>query len=89
MRDLFSEDAELWASAGRFAGLDAIGRFYEDSFAKRPPHPIPGPLIISGDSVAVEIINAASAGSVRIADFFTVRDGKIASLSVYYGPTAE
>jgi hypothetical protein len=47
--------------------------------------PEPGPLLISGDRVAVEL-RARSGGKVSlVADFFTPRDGKIARLAIYSG----
>ena len=70
-------------------GGDAIGELYEKIIfgAEHLPSPKPGPLLVSGDTVAVEIVAHHGPKGQMLADFFTVRDGLIQRLAVYRGPT--
>ena len=85
-RELFTEDAELVTNFGTFTGVDAIADFYRDlAFSVEDLWPEPGPLLVSGDRVAVEL-RARSNGQVSlVGDFFTLRDGKISRLAIYMG----
>jgi hypothetical protein len=88
--ELFTDDAELVGPAGAFTGRDAIVEFYRDlAFALDDLWPEPGPLLVDGRRVAVEI-RLRMAGSVTlVADVFTLApDGRIARVAIYNGPPA-
>jgi ketosteroid isomerase-like protein len=83
-RELFADDAELVNSFGTFVGVDAIADFYRDSaFTVDDLWPEPGPLIASDDRVAVELRARVNGEWTLWADFFTLRDGKIARMVMY------
>ena len=73
----------LHNAAGTLAGAEAIGRMYERGLRAAKMTPSPGPLVIDGDTVAVEIDLEVDGASVRLGDFFTIRSGKIQQLSIY------
>jgi ketosteroid isomerase-like protein len=84
----FAEDAELVNAAGTVTGRDAIADFYASSaftFEDLAPHP--GPFLVDGDRVAVEIDLTMAGRSNRVADFFEIRDGSIRRLAIYMLPS--
>ncbi|HET9729604.1 MAG TPA: nuclear transport factor 2 family protein [Acidimicrobiia bacterium] len=86
-RVLFANDAELVTSQGTFVGTDAISSFYRDfAFSVEDLWPEPGPFIVAGNRIAVELEARASGAVSMMADFFTVRNGKISRLAIYTGP---
>ena len=93
LRALLAEDAELVSiNAGFLKGAEAIADYYEDNFfaAGARLRPKTGPLFLHGDIVAVEVQARSENGKVSwLSDFFTVRDGLIQRLHVYYGPVLE
>lgn len=93
LRALLADDAELVSiNAGFMRGAEAIADYYEENFfgAGARLRPSTGPLIVHGDVVAVEVQARSESGKVSwLSDFFTVRDGLIRQLNVYYGPVLE
>ena len=93
LRALLAEDAELVSiNAGFLKGAEAIADYYEDNFfaAGARLRPKTGPLFLHDDIVAVEVQARSENGKVSwLSDFFTVRDGLIQRLHVYYGPVLE
>jgi ketosteroid isomerase-like protein len=86
---VFTDDAELVSPAGIYRGREAIEGFYRDlAFAVADLWPEPGPLIVDGDRVAVEIRLRMGGTTNLVADVFTMRDGKIARVAIYNGPPA-
>jgi ketosteroid isomerase-like protein len=84
---LFTEDAELVSAAGTFSGRDAIISFYRDlAFTIDDLWPDPGPLIVDGDRVAVEIRLRMGGTTTLVGDVFTLADGRIARVAIYNGP---
>jgi ketosteroid isomerase-like protein len=90
LRATFADDMEMvcrpmaGVESGRMKGGDAIAQFYAKLLKDRggaDPHP--GPLIVAGDRVAVEIDAHHAAFIDEVADFFTIRGGKIVRLAVY------
>ena len=76
---LFTDDAELVSAAGTFSGRDAIVGFYRDlAFTVDDLWPDPGPLIVDGDRVAVEIRLRMGGTTTLVGDVFTLSDGRIA-----------
>src|SRR5260370_2909681 len=52
----FAEDAELVTNTATFHGREAIGGFYRDSLLQSDDvRPSPGPFIVDGNRLAVEI----------------------------------
>ena len=85
---LFTEDAELVGPAGTFSGRDAIVGFYRDlAFKVDDLWPEPGPLIVDGDRVAVEIRLRMAGLVTLVGDVFTLDRGRIARVAIYNGPT--
>ena len=85
--DLFTDDAELVNGAGTFSGRDAIVGFYRDlAFTIDDLWPEPGPLIVDGDRVAVEIRLRMGGGTTLVGDVFTLENGRIARVAIYNGP---
>ncbi|MBW8821040.1 MAG: nuclear transport factor 2 family protein [Streptomyces sp.] len=80
---LFAADAVLQNAVGTLTGADAIRRMYENGLAPGAMKPNPRRLVVDGENVAVEIDLIANGNAVALADFFTVRDGKIARLAIY------
>lgn len=86
-RELFAHDAELVTSLGTFVGVDAISAFYRDfAFSVDDLWPEPGRLLVNDDRIAVELRARANGTVSLMADFFTLRDGKISRLAIYTGP---
>jgi ketosteroid isomerase-like protein len=84
---LFTEDAELVSAAGTFSGRDAIISFYRDlAFTVDDLWPDPGPLIVDGDRVAVEIRLRMGGTTTLVGDVFTLAHGRIARVAIYNGP---
>jgi ketosteroid isomerase-like protein len=82
----FTDDATLITAAGTFTGRDAIVGFYRDlAFAVEDLWPEPGPLLVDGDRVAVEIDLRMGGRITHVADVFTLADGRIARLAIYTG----
>jgi len=81
--DLFSPDAVLQNAAGTLTGADAIRRMYDNGLAPGAMKPAPKRFVVDGENVAVEIDLIANGNTVKLADFFTVRDGKIERLAIY------
>lgn len=83
----FAEDAELVNAAGTVTGRDAIGDFYASTaFTFDDLAPSPGPFVVDGDRLAVEIELRMAGRSNRVADFFEIRDGLIDRLAIYMLP---
>lgn len=93
LRALLADDAELMSiNAGFMKGAELIADYYEENFfsAGAKLRPSTGPLIVHGEIVAVEVLARSANGKVSwLSDFFTVRDGLIQQLNVYYGPEVE
>lgn len=84
---LFTDGAELVSAAGTFLGRDAIVAFYRDlAFQVADLWPDPGPLIIDGDRVAVEIELHMGGAVTLVGDVFTLERGRIARVAIYNGP---
>jgi uncharacterized protein (TIGR02246 family) len=94
----FAEDGELVTPAAlplaegdrRVSGREAITELYRQAFARhRTDSPRPGPFVVDGDRVAVEIEVPAEVGLLRVSDFFTVGPDGIELLTVYFGGRVE
>ncbi len=86
---LFHDAAELHTVAGVYKGPQAIADFYRSTaFNFSVVKPQVGPLIEEGDVVSCEIILQLDDSKNKVADFFTITDGKIQKLVVYLGPEA-
>ncbi len=84
----FTPDAELVTAAGTYRGAAAIGDFYrEGAFQFEDLTPAPGPLLVDGTRVAVEIDLLMGGEHSPVADFFTIEGGRISRLVIYLGPT--
>ena len=84
---LFTDDAALVTLAGTFVGPDAIAGFYRDvAFQVEDLWPEPGPLIVDGERVAVEIRFRMNGKVSLVGDFFTLRNGRIERLLICNGP---
>jgi ketosteroid isomerase-like protein len=84
---LFTENADLVTVAGTFTGRAAIAGFYRDiAFQVEDLWPEPGPLIIDGERVAVEIELRMNGKVSLVGDFFTLRNGRIERLLICTGP---
>ena len=83
-RALFTDDAELVNWLVTLVGVEEIVAFYRDhAFTVEDLWPEPGPLIESDDLVAVELRARVNGEWTHVADFFTLRDGKIARMVMY------
>ncbi|MGY1812224.1 nuclear transport factor 2 family protein [Blastococcus sp. SYSU D00820] len=80
---LFAEDATLQNAAGTLHGSEAIRRMYQNGLKPGAMRPRPKVLVTHGDDVAVEIDLDTGGTTVALADFFTVRDGRIRRLAIY------
>jgi ketosteroid isomerase-like protein len=86
---LFTTDAQLVTLAGTFTGPDAIAGFYRDlAFQVADLWPDPGPLIVDGDRIAVEIRLRMNGTVTIVGDFFTLAGDRIARLVICNGPPA-
>jgi ketosteroid isomerase-like protein len=92
LRAVFADDAEVLSlpmegmESGHLKGVDAIVTFFGKLLEDRggaDPHP--GPLMVVGDRVAVEIDAHHRDYIEEVSDFFTIKDGKITRLAVYCG----
>jgi ketosteroid isomerase-like protein len=84
---LFTDDADLVTMAGTFTGPRAIAEFYRDlAFQVEDLWPEPGPLIVDGERVAVEIRLRMNGKVSLVGDFFTLRNGRIERLLICNGP---
>lgn len=87
IRAVFAEHAELVNAAGTVTGRDAIAGFYAKSaFTIDDLSPNPGPFMVDGERLAVEIDLVMGGKSNRVADFFEIRDGLIQRLVIYMIP---
>jgi ketosteroid isomerase-like protein len=83
----FTDDAELVTATGTYRGPNAIGEFYRDNaFQFDDLRPTPGPYVVDGDRLAVEIDLLMGGRHAPVADFFTVEGDKIQRLVIYLGP---
>jgi ketosteroid isomerase-like protein len=90
LRALFTDDGELVTLAGTFTGPDAIAGFYRDiAFQTDDLWPEPGPPIVEGRRVAVEIRLRVNGNVSLVGDFFTLRDDQIARLLICSGPPVD
>src|SRR5438094_622300 len=80
---LFAPDARLTNAAGILEGAAAIRRMYQNGLTPGAMTPSPCPPVVNGDHVAVEIDLNANGVTLKLGDFFTIRDGKIESLTIY------
>ncbi len=86
LRAVFADDAETFGLSGHTKGADAIVAFYGKLLEERggaDPHP--GPLMVVGNQVAVEIDAHHRDYIEEVSDFFTIKNGKITRLAVYCG----
>ena len=75
----------FWIAA--WTCVDAISAFYRDfAFSVDDLWPEPGRLLVNDDRIAVELRARANGTVSLMADFFTLRDGKISRLAIYTGP---
>jgi hypothetical protein len=82
----FADDAELVTNTGRYEGAEAIGSFYRDTLLQYDDvRPNPGPLIVDGNRVAVEIDLFRGGRHIAVGDFFTIEDDKIRRLVIFFG----
>jgi ketosteroid isomerase-like protein len=87
---LFTDNADLVTVAGTFTGSTAIAGFYRDvAFQVEDLWPEPGPLIVDGERVAVEIALRMNGKVSLVGDFFTLRNGRIERLLICSGPPVE
>jgi ketosteroid isomerase-like protein len=83
----FTADAELVTAAGTFHGPAAIADFYrQNAFQFDDLRPTPGPLLVDGAQVAVEIALFMGGATTPVADFFTIEGDRIRRLVIYMGP---
>ncbi|WIY01080.1 SDR family NAD(P)-dependent oxidoreductase [Amycolatopsis mongoliensis] len=81
---LFAEDAVLDVPGTKLAGNAAITAFYRKLFTTGGPKPAPGPLLVDGDRVAVQIEVRYQGQDLRFADFFTVdNEGRLTRVVAY------
>ena len=84
---LFTDNADLVTVAGTYTGPAAIAGFYRDlAFQVEDLWPEPGPLIVDGERVAVEIALRMNGKVSLVGDFFTLRNGRIERLLICSGP---
>jgi ketosteroid isomerase-like protein len=82
----FADDAELITNTGTYRGAEAIGGFYRDTLLQADDvRPDPGPLIVDGNRVAVEIDLLRGGRHIAVGDFFTIDSGKIRRLVIFFG----
>jgi ketosteroid isomerase-like protein len=83
----FTDDAELVTSVGTHRGRAEIAAFYRDgAFRFDDLRPAPGPLLVDGDRVAVEIELFVDGRTHAVADFFTIAGDRIHRLVIYFVP---
>jgi ketosteroid isomerase-like protein len=81
--DLFAPDAVLENATGTLNGTDAIRQMYANVLAPGAMKPNPRRFIVDGENLAVEIDLIANGQALRLADFFTIREGRIERLAIY------
>lgn len=82
----FAEDAELVTNTGTFHGREAIRGFYRDTLLQSDDvRPSPGPLIVDGNRVAVEIDLLRGGRHIAVGDFFTIDGDTISRLVIFFG----
>jgi ketosteroid isomerase-like protein len=82
----FAYDAELVTAAGRFEGAEAIGGFYRDNLLQNSDvRPTPGPFLVDGNRLAVEIDLLTGGRHIAVGDFFTIDGDKIRRLVIFFG----
>ncbi len=79
----FADGAELVTDGKTIRGAAAIGDFYRQSIQVPDLRPSPGPYVVDGDRVAVEIDLFVAGTHIAVADFFTIEGGKIRRLVIY------
>jgi hypothetical protein len=79
----FADDAELVTGGKSYRGATAIGDFYRQSITVPDLRPSPGPYVVDGNHLAVEIDLFVAGTHLAVADFFTIEDGKIGRLVIY------
>jgi hypothetical protein len=86
---VFAENAQLVNAGGTVHGRDAIVDFYRSTaFTVEDLEPNPGPYVIQGDRLAVEINLRMGGKDHRVADFFEIREGLVQRLSIYMLPAS-
>jgi hypothetical protein len=89
IREVFTPDAELTTMAGTVRGNDEIASWYAaNAFKAGELDPRPGPFLVDGERLAVEIDLRMGDSVTRVADMFTFDGDRIARLAVYLGPAA-
>jgi hypothetical protein len=83
----FADDAELIHGDETLQGIKAIGDFYRRSITVPDLKPTPGPYVVDGNRLAVEIDLFVAGNHIHVADFFTIEHGKITKLVIYGLPT--
>ena len=84
IRGLFAPDAKLTTAFGVTEGADAIADFYANyAFSFDDLWPEPGPLIVDGNLVAVEIELTAAGETSEVADVFEIDGDHIRRLRIY------
>jgi hypothetical protein len=73
----FARDAVLINGETVLHGADEIGAFYRANLQIEDLRPTPGPYVVDGDRLAVEIVLHVVGQDFELADFFTIVDGKI------------
>ena len=87
IKTLFAEDADLVSAGGTVHGRAAIAEFYANTaFTIDDLAPSPGPFVIFGDRLAVEIDLHMGGTRHRVADFFEIHDGLVQRLVIYMMP---
>jgi ketosteroid isomerase-like protein len=79
----FADDAELVTGGTSYRGAAAIGDFYRRALTVPDLRPTPGPYLVDGDRLAVEIDLFVGGSHNLVADFFTFRGDKISRLVIY------
>jgi hypothetical protein len=79
----FARDAVLINGGTVLRGVDEIGAFYRANLQIEDLRPAPGPYVVDGDRLAVEIVLHVVGQDFELADFFTIVDGEITRLVIY------
>ena len=80
---LFADDAQLVHGAETLRGVEEIGDFYRRSITVPDLKPTPGPYVVDGNRLAVQIDLFVAGSHLHVADFFTIDNGKITKLEIY------
>jgi hypothetical protein len=83
----FADDAELVTGGATYQGAQAIGDFYRQSINVPDLKPTPGPYLVDGNRLAVEIDLFVAGNHIHVADFFTFENDKVTRLVIYGLPT--